>query len=65
MLAYNVLLCGVDLSSVTMLCGYRETSIVFAPKQVVLPELTYDQGELDKLRPFLPMGFTENADAWF
>jgi hypothetical protein len=38
---------------------------LFAPKHIALPELTYDQGDLDKLRPFLPKGFTENADAWF
>lgn len=65
LLAYNVVLCGVDLSSATLIYGYRETSIIFSPRKFKLPDLSFDSGDLDKLRRFLPKGFGENTDAWF
>jgi hypothetical protein len=39
--------------------------MVFQPKRMDLPELTYDSGDLDKLSPYLPKGFRENAEPWF
>ncbi len=65
MLAYNVALCGVDLSAAKLAYGYRETWMVFQPKRVELPELTYDSGDLDKLARYLPKDFRENAEPWF
>jgi SAM-dependent methyltransferase len=65
LLAYNVVLCGIDLSNADVLYGYRETSIIFQPKMATLPTLTYDSGDLDKLKPYLPSGFGENTDSWF
>lgn len=41
MLAYNVVLCCADLSSVTLLYGYLQMSF-FACMHSALPELTYD-----------------------
>lgn len=64
LLAYSIVLCGIDLSGANIMYGYREISIVFSPKKVVLPSLTFDSGDLDKLRHLLPYGFRENADAW-
>jgi hypothetical protein len=39
--------------------------MVFQPKRVELPELTYDSGDLDKLARYLPKDFRENAEPWF
>jgi SAM-dependent methyltransferase len=65
LLAYNIALAGVDLSDATLEYGYRETWIVFNPRRIVLPFLTYDSGDLDLLAPYLPRGFRENSEPWF
>lgn len=65
LLAYNIVLAGVDLSDAELAYGYRETWIVFRPTKVSLPELTFDSGDLDLLSPFLPKGFRENSEPWF
>lgn len=64
LLAYNIVLCGVDLSDAEIFYGYREISIVFSPKRVLLPNLTFDSGDLVLLNKFLPHGFSENSDSW-
>jgi len=65
LLAYNVVLSGIDLSSATLIYGYRETSLIFSPFKVKLPQLTFDSGDLTKLKLFLPKEFGENTDSWF
>ena len=65
LLAYNVVLCGIDLSAATLIYGYRETSLIFSPRKVKLPDLSFDSGDLHKLRCFLPKRFDENTDSWF
>lgn len=64
LLAYNIVLCGVDLSEAEIFYGYREISIIFTPKRVSLPDLTFDSGDLLLLKNFLPCGLSENIDAW-
>lgn len=64
-LAYNCVMCGLDLSDATMLYGFREFSLVFKPKRVVLPDLSYDTGDITLMQNLFPMDFKENADAWF
>jgi len=65
LLAYNIALCGVDLSAAEFVRGSNEFSIFFQPKRVELPaDLTYDYGDLDKLSSYLPNGWRENADPW-
>ena len=49
LLAYNIVLCGVDLREAKFCYGYREFSIIFSPKRVRLPTLTFDSGDLDRL----------------
>lgn len=63
-LAYNVVLAGIDCSAASLFYGYRETSMVFQPIRVELPELTYDSGDIERLQPFLPRGVYENGDSW-
>jgi SAM-dependent methyltransferase len=65
LLVYNTVLCGVNLSTAKLIYGYRETSLIFRPDPIDLPELTFDSGDVDKLAHFLPCGFAENTDAWF
>ena len=64
LLAYNIILCGVDLRDAEILYGYREISIIFSPKYVQLPELTFDSGDLLLLQNCLPKGLSENSDSW-
>lgn len=64
-LAYNIVLCGVDLSKAYFVRGSDEFSIFFKPIRVSLPSnLTYDSGDLIKLSKFLPDKLTENSDPW-
>ncbi len=65
LLAYNIVMCGIDLSNAKMLYGYREMSIIFQPIKVKLPEITFDNGDVKKLQYLFPMGFTEDKDSWF
>ncbi|PWJ60381.1 methyltransferase family protein [Dyadobacter jejuensis] len=64
-LAYNCVMCGVDLSDAQMVYGYREFSIIFKPKKVILPDLSYDSGDIHRIKHLFPMGFGEDTDAWF
>jgi len=65
LLAYNIVLCGVDLISAKLLYGYRETSIIFQPIRHSLPELTFDSEDVTRLAQLPPLQFGENRDAWF
>lgn len=65
LLAYNVALCGIDLSTASFVRGSGEFSFFFKPKRVPLPaDLTFDYGDLDKLAPSLPQQWRENGDPW-
>jgi 2-polyprenyl-3-methyl-5-hydroxy-6-metoxy-1,4-benzoquinol methylase len=65
LLAYNVALCGIDLSDSVFIRGTNEFSLFFRPKQVSLPrDLTYDYGDLTKISAYLPQQFNENSDPW-
>lgn len=63
-LCYNIVLCGIDLSDAIILYGYHEFSIIFSPIIVDLPDLSFDNGDLVRLKQFLPKGFGENTDSW-
>ncbi len=66
LLAYNIVMAGIDLSSATLLYGYREHSIIFKPKIIQLPDdIVFDNGDLIKLSSYLPNGFSENSESWF
>lgn len=65
LLAYNVALCGIDLSNAAFIRGTNEFSLVFRPLKVLLPtDLHYDYGDLEKLAKYLPQGISENSDPW-
>jgi 2-polyprenyl-3-methyl-5-hydroxy-6-metoxy-1,4-benzoquinol methylase len=64
-LAYNCVMCGLDLSDGIMLYGHREFSAIFKPRRVTLPELSYDSGDIHKIQHLFPAGFGEDVDAWF
>jgi hypothetical protein len=65
LLAYNIALCGVDLSDALFIRGTQESSIIFQLKKVLLPEdLTYDLGDIDKISHLLPSSLSEGDDPW-
>lgn len=65
LLAYNVALCGIDLSKAFFVRGTNEFSLFFKPLKTHLPkDLTFDSGDLKKLSKYLPSGLTENSDPW-
>lgn len=65
LLAYNCVMCGIDISESPIFYGYREISIIFKPIKIILPELTFDNGDILRLKKHFPKGFTENSDGWF
>lgn len=65
-LAYNIVMCGIDLSNAKMLYGYREISVIFKPIKIELPTtISFDNGDVRKLEKYFPMNFKEDADSWF
>lgn len=64
LLAYNVVLSGLDLSDAKFIRGTGEFSMLFKPKRVTLPALTFDSGDLRLLDRYLPGGLSENTDPW-
>lgn len=63
LLAYNVVLAGVDLSESFFINGSSEISLVFSPKKVPLPDgLTFDKGDIYKLESLLPPFIQEGSD---
>lgn len=65
LLAYNVVLCGVDLSDAYFIRGTDEFTLFFKPTKIQLPtDLTFDSGDLIKLRQWLPQSLSENTDPW-
>lgn len=65
LLAYNVVMCGIDLSNAKFIRGINEFSIIYTPNRILLPKnLTYDKGDINLLKEFLPNYFYENMDPW-
>jgi 2-polyprenyl-3-methyl-5-hydroxy-6-metoxy-1,4-benzoquinol methylase len=64
LLAYNVVLCGIDLSLSRLVRGTNEFSLLFQPRRIELPALSYDHGDLNLLAAYLPAGLRENTDPW-
>jgi 2-polyprenyl-3-methyl-5-hydroxy-6-metoxy-1,4-benzoquinol methylase len=65
LLAYNIVLCGIDISRAVFVRGTHEFSIFFKPARINLPaDLTYDRDDLEKLSRYLPQGWTEFKDPW-
>lgn len=65
LLAYNVAMCGVDISDAFFVRGTGEFSLFFHPRRVPLPaDLTYDYGDVQKLEPRLPPELKEDCDPW-
>ena len=65
LLAYNIVMAGIDLSDCVLEYGYRETWLVFQPSRFKMPDITYDKGDINLLSPFFPKNFKEDADSWF
>ena len=65
LLAYNIVLAGLDISDAIFIRGNLETSIIFKLKKVVLPDnLTSDSGDIERLSHLLPSSLSEKSDPW-
>jgi SAM-dependent methyltransferase len=64
LLAYNVALSGVDISSAQLIHGHREFSLLYQLRRVKLPTLTYDTGDIERLSSYLPAWRREGRDSW-
>ena len=63
LLAYNVVLTGMDLRDAAIVEGAGEFSLVFTPKKFELPNnLTFDKNDIKKLSAFLPSFVIEGGD---
>jgi len=63
-LAYNIVMCGLDISDSRLIRGTNEFSIAFTPKKITLPEISYDKGDVDILSKYFPKGYCESIDQW-
>ncbi len=59
-----MVLYGVDLYASRLVRGTNEFSLIFQPRRIELPELSFDHGDLTRLAPYLPAGLSENTDPW-
>ena len=65
MLLYNLILAGFDCSDAAVKTYEYDISVILVKKEAELPPLTYDIGELRRLKEFFPRGIefkrTENG----
>ncbi|MCG8325091.1 MAG: class I SAM-dependent methyltransferase [Thiotrichales bacterium] len=59
LLIYNLILAGFDCRDAHILEYGYNISVIVINKDVVLPELSMDNGDVDRLSGYFPAGFTE------
>lgn len=65
LLIYSFLLGGNCMKDAKVLIGSSEFSVIFGRKPVALPVgLTFDSGDLEMLKEFLPSSISEKSDMW-
>jgi len=67
LLLYNLILAGFDCREARVLKYDYNISVIVHKKSIILPTLSYDAGDIMKLRKFFPEGFSEGMDgdiAW-
>lgn len=62
LLLYHLVLAGFDCREVSILCYGYNISVIVRKKTAVLPELSFDNGDVRRILPFLPEGFYEGFD---
>ena len=66
LLIYNIVIQGIEMSKVKIIYGYKEFSVVFSPNfKDLIKDLSFDKGDVKKLKKFFPTKFSENSDSWF
>lgn len=61
-LLYQLILAGFDCSEAAVLSSGYNISVVVRKKKAVLPQLTYDKGDIERLGPFFPFDAREGFD---
>jgi SAM-dependent methyltransferase len=66
LLLYNLVLAGFDCREAHILRYNYNISAIVQKKSAVLPQLAYDNGDVNRIAPFLPPGLKEgfNGDIW-
>ena len=66
LLLYNMVLAGFDCRNASILRYNYNISVIVKKKTACLPELVFDNGDVNRISPFLPEGFHEgfNGDIW-
>lgn len=59
LLLYNLVLAGFDCREVSILRYGYNISIIVKKRAATLPELAFDNGDVNRISPFLPEGFHE------
>jgi SAM-dependent methyltransferase len=60
-LLYNLVLAGFDCSGASVLRYGFNISVIVQKRTAVLPELAFDNGDVDRVAAFLPAGFHEGS----
>lgn len=62
LLLYQMILAGIDCSEAAILQYGYNISVIARVKTIELPELVYDNGDVDRLKAFFPPGISEPFD---
>lgn len=63
-LIYNMILAGLDCSEASMLYYDYNISVVVKKKSIELPELKYDNGDIETLAPYFPVPVKQNINGF-
>lgn len=61
-LVYNLVLAGFDCSDCKIKSIDYDVSVIVKKKEIVLPDLKYDNGDIETLKPFMPPFFKQNVN---
>lgn len=63
LLAYNLVVNGIDCRDSKLVQDGREFSILVRKRAIALPTLDFDSGDVDRLKEFFPAGFREGQSS--
>lgn len=64
LLAYNIVMCGYDLSKSNLIKDGKQFTIIFTVHKIDLPSLSFDTGDVRRLSQYFPPGYNELTDGW-
>lgn len=61
-LLYNLAASGLDCSQATTLAYHYNITVIVENRTFDVPDLTFDAGDVERLLPWLPQGFSDGVD---